>query len=122
MRGLAHHVTREIETSDFKGAIQLAVSEDVLADFDDDTYSALLSKYPTPHPSTCIPPTLLTSYLVISKCVCWWSGQAKPQHLKDLVQVAEIVEDSSFLSVLTDFCSMVLHGDDPADRGEVPFL
>ena len=55
LRGLACQVTRKIEACDFKGAVQLASSEGTLADFDDVTYSALLSKHPALHPHTCIP-------------------------------------------------------------------
>ena len=42
LHGLAHQVTRKFEAGDFKGAIELASSEDRLANFDDASYSALL--------------------------------------------------------------------------------
>ena len=53
---LARRVTTKIEEGDFRGAVRLASSADVLADFSDDNYSALKSKHPSPHPDTCIPP------------------------------------------------------------------
>ena len=60
-------MTRKIEASDFKGAIQLASSEDTIVDFDHATYSALLSKHPTPYPLTYIPslPPTPVSILVL---------------------------------------------------------
>ena len=39
----------------------------------------------------------------------------KPQRSKDLVQGMESVDESPFLSALMDFCTMVLHGDVPAE-------
>ena len=97
------HVTRKIEAGKFKGAIKLASSEDMLADFDDATaYSALLSKHPSPHSNTCIPsasptPTSfqVSSEMIMAAIQSFLNGSAggpdkiMPQHLKDLVQNVE---------------------------------
>ena len=37
----------------------------------------------------------------------------KPQHLKDVIQGVDIVEDSPFLCALTEFCNLVLRGNVP---------
>ena len=55
LRGLAHRVSSKIEAGDFKGAIRLASSEDVLADCDEETYSALQAKHPAPTPTHTFP-------------------------------------------------------------------
>ena len=125
MHRLACLVTCKIEVG---AAIWLANSEDVLADFDDTTYSALLSKHPTPHPSMCIPLPLQTLFpLRYHLRLSWlWSDhfqmgllvvQTSLSHStwKDLVQDIQTVEDSPFLNPLTDFCSLVLCGSVPAE-------
>ena len=56
LRGLARRVSSKIQAGDFKGAIRLASSEDVLADCNEETYLALQAKHPAPHPNTHIPP------------------------------------------------------------------
>ena len=121
-------MTKKIETGDFNGAIWLASTEDTIADFDDATYSALLSKHPAPHSHICVPsvpptpvPILLSPRVIRAAIQSFPNGSVgglenlKTQHLNDLVQGMETVDDSPFLIALMDFCSMVLHGDFPAE-------
>ena len=110
MRGLAHRVSSKIEAGDFKGAIRLASSEDVLADCDEETYSALQAKHSAPHPNTYIPPPpptpdflKLPAAVVMAAIRSFPNGSAggpdklKPQYLKDLVQDVKPGEVSPFL-------------------------
>ncbi len=127
--GLAKRVSTKIEEGDIKGAIRLASSDDVLADFSDETYEALQSKHPLIHPDSHIPsppemgaPNIfeVSRVDVIQAIRSFPCGSAegpdrlRPQHLKDVVQYSD--EDnleSPILNALVDFCSMVLHGDVP---------
>ena len=59
---LARSVATKIDEGDFSGAITLASSDDVLADFDEDTFKAMQAKHPPPHPDSYIPPPLLQAY------------------------------------------------------------
>ena len=61
LEGLARQVSRKIEDGDIRGAIRLASSEDTLADFSDNTFTALQAKHPLPHPDCSIPPVPLVS-------------------------------------------------------------
>ena len=102
LHGLACQVTRKIEGGDFKGAIQLTSSEDTIVNFDDATYSVLLSKHPALHPHTCIPsvppapvPILVSPGVILAAIRSFPNGSVvglekfKPQNLKDQVQGKE---------------------------------
>ena len=117
-------MTRKIEAGDFRSAIRLANSEDTIADLDDDTYSALLSNHPAPHPCTCIPsvppaPACIQVLpgVILAAIRSYPNGSAggpdkfEPQHLKDLVQGMETVDDSLFCVLCRTFvvwCFMVM--------------
>ena len=129
-----HSLARRVSNKgDFRGAIRLASSEDVLADFDDDTYSALQSKHLTPPLNTCIPPPPtnpvsihVSASEVMAAIQSFPNGSAggpdklRPQHLKDLVQGEEVPEESPFLCALADFCTLLLQGNAPVEVR--PFL
>lgn len=138
---LGRQVSRKIEVGDFKGAIRLASSDDTLADFDESTYSTLKSKHPAPHPDTCLLPPRHMPRSTPHPCWSFLSGfscdvvaaicsipngsaggldRLLPQHLKDLVQRVDDLEESPFLLALTDFCSLVLCGETPSEVR--PFL
>ena len=61
LEGLARQVSRKIEDGDVRVAICLASSEDTLADFSDNTFTALQAKHPLPHPDCNIPPVPIVS-------------------------------------------------------------
>ena len=48
-------MSRKIEAGDIRGAIRLASANDILADFDDETFSALQAKHPSPPLDSSIP-------------------------------------------------------------------
>ena len=126
---LAHTVATKIEEGDFRGAIRLASSDDTLADFNEDTFSALQAKHPLPHPNSQIPPAPAVpsfpedfeiSQQDIARAIrsfpCGSAGgpdRLRPQHLKDLVQLREDTSENQLLSALVDFCYLVLRGDTP---------
>ena len=134
---LARQVSMKIEEGDFRGAIRLAGSDNTLVVFSDETYDALCSKHPPPHPNSQIPPnpTMSTLYAFGVSCAdviqavrsfsCGSAGGAdrlRPQHLKDLLQQVgdEDLDECPLLTVLADFCSLVLRGDVP--RAVRPFF
>ena len=127
---LARRVTTKIEEGDFRGAVRLVSLEDVLADFSDDTYTALKSKHPLAHPETCIPPhptdvstedLEVTASDIIRAIRSFPNGSAggldklHPQHLKDMLQSIGDDSESPLLSALVNFCLLVLRGDTPVE-------
>ena len=129
LEGLARQVSRKIEDGDIRGAIRLASSEDTLADFSDNTFTALQAKHPLPHPDCSILPVPLVSsgYLevtagaVVRAIKSFPNSSAggfdrlRPQHLKDLLTVVGDVEDSPLISALIAFCTLVLEGRTPEE-------
>ena len=125
MSQLAHRVTTKIEEGDFRGAIRLASSDDMLADFSQDTFNALQAKHPPPHPDSDITPPNLPEGLEISELdiihairsfPCGSAGgpdKLRPQHLKDLLQLLGNESENPLLSALVDFCNLILRGDTP---------
>ena len=129
---MARLVSSKIESSDFKGAIRVASSEETLASFDDETYEALCLKHPPHYPdsSNPSPPTPdwatadfshLTVGHVLSSVRSFPSGSAggldklTPQHLQDMLQGVQDPEEDPLLNALLDFCMLVLHGDTPEE-------
>ena len=129
LEGLARQVSRKIEDGDVRGAIRLASSEDTLADFSDNTFTALQAKHPLPHPDCSISPVPLvssgclevTAGAVVRAIKSFPSSSAGgfdrlcPQHLKDLLTVVGDVEDSPLISALIAFCTLVLEGRTPEE-------
>ena len=126
LRLLGKRVTSKLEEGDFRGAVRLASSDDRLAPFTQPTFEALQAKHPPPHPDTIIPqpPSSQSSLQIEPSAVThairsFPAGSAggpdllRPQHLKDLLQVAGD-EDSAFLQSLSSFCSLVMEGRVPA--------
>ena len=128
MQLLARKISIKIEEGDFRGAIRLTSSDDILADFNDDTYNALIAKHPPAHPDSQTPPSPAVSVQevlevsnmdvvqAIKSFPCGSAGggpdKLRPQHLKDLLQHTQ-TEDTALLSALADFCNLVLRGDAP---------
>ncbi len=126
---MAKSVFIKIEEGDFRGAIRLVSSADTLADYSDETYKALCSKHPPAHPNSYIPPDPNTSASdvpevsnvdVLRAVKSFPNGSAggpdklRPQHLKHLIQhIGDDDVENPLISVLAEFCSMVLRGDVP---------
>lgn len=108
-----------------------------MADFNDDTYNALLSKHPPAHPDSRIPAFTrrvndgggfeVSNREVLQVVRSFPNGSAggpdklRPQHLKDLLQhVGNDELENPLLTALADFCTLVLHGDAPEEVR--PFL
>ena len=49
---VARRVSRKLEEGNIKGAVRLATSEDIIAEENDSTISALQSKHSSPHPES----------------------------------------------------------------------
>ena len=118
---MASHVLSKLEEGDFKGAVNLACSEDTIADMSDDTWSALEQKHPSPHPGSCIHPSLQVSAVhtvpvsveeVANAIRSFPNGSAggpdgvRPQHLKDVVGHSTADRDHGLLSALAFFLSL----------------
>ena len=123
-QSLGRRVSSKLEEGDLKGAVRLACSEDRLANFSDDTFTALQSKHPAPHPDSSIPspPMTASNHFVVEEAAVaramksFPNGSSggpdklRPQHLKDMIQgFGE--EVSPLLSSLAAFCSLVLEGE-----------
>ena len=125
---LASRVSVKLEEGDFRGAIRLACSEDMLADLSDATFDALLQKHLPPHPDSIIPPrpVALFAPIVVSEeevaraIQSFPNGSAggpdglKPQHLKDMISSSANGGCQGLLSALTSFVTLVLEGNTPA--------
>jgi len=64
LQDLGRRVTAKIEEGDLRGAITLACSDELLADFSDDTFNALKAKHPPAHPDSDIPPCPVTNQTI----------------------------------------------------------
>ena len=129
LEGLARQVSSKIEDGDVRGAIRLASSEDTLADFSDNTFTALQAKHPLSHPDCSISslPKVSSGSLVVTAGVviraiksfpnssAGGSDRLRPQHLKDLLTVVRDVEDSPLISALIAFYTLVLEGRTPEE-------
>ena len=130
MFALARRVANKIEEGDFKGAIRLASSDDMVADFSVETFNALQAKHPPVHsdsnfpppPATDLPEEFKIAESDVARAIQYFpQGSAggpdklRPQHLKDLLQPLGDDLESPLLSVLVDFCYLVLHGDTPVE-------
>jgi len=100
LQDLGRRVTAKIEEGDLREAIRLASSDELLADFSDDTFNALKAKHPPAHPDSDIPPCPVTNQPAefeitegdvlhaIKSFPCGSAGgpeKLRPQHLKDLL-------------------------------------
>lgn len=121
---LARQVSLKLEEGegDFKGAVQLACSEDTIADRSDSILEALRSKHPPPHPDISFPHQLeefsdieVSTEEVIFAIKSFPAGSAgapdglRPQHLKDMIHPAT-ANGSTLVSNLSRFTSLVLQG------------
>jgi len=127
MESLRRRVSSKLEDGDFKGAVRLACSEDTLAESSETTLSALKLKHPSPPSESTIPPppiiTPLSSMSISEADIAqaiksFPNGSAggpdgmRPQHLKDLIRGNDIT-DSSLLTALAAFSTLVLEGRTP---------
>ena len=52
MQYLAKHMSAKVKEGDYRGAVRIACSEDVISDITDETISALREKHPGQHPKS----------------------------------------------------------------------
>jgi len=123
---LGKRVSVKLEEGDFKGAVRLACSEDTMAERNEATYMSLQGKHPPAHPDSSIPsppvvtPNSITVTVedVVRAIRSFPNGSAggpdglRPQHLKDMLNTSN-GEESSFLSALAAFSTLVLEGRVP---------
>ena len=127
---LSQRVSKKIEAGDVRGAIRLASANDILADFDEETFSALKTKHPPPPQDSDIPPPpspdhdvpfQISMDAVRAAIASFPNGSAagpdklQPQHLKDMISSFSNSSDSPLLAALVDFCSLVLQGNTPEE-------
>ena len=126
-RRLSHRMSKKIEVGDIRGAIRLASANDILADFDEETFSALQAQHPLPPQDSVIPPLPSSddvSVQIPKKAVraaidSFPNGSAggpdklQPQHLKDMLSSSFKSSDSPMLAALVGFCFLVMQGDTP---------
>ena len=124
LKALAHRVSIRIEQGDFRGAVHLAVSEEVIADNSRETLIALQQKHPPFHPDSVI--LLLPDELehdgemsesmvmcALKSFPCWSAGGPdclRPQHIKDTTGFSAGESGSFLLKSLTSFVNLVLSG------------
>lgn len=128
---LATLVSSKLEQGDFRAAVRLICSTDVLADNSPSTIQALKDKHPPAASGHfAVPPPLLRSLLVATTDVAaairsFPKGSAggldglKPQHLKDLL--CEPSSADLLLSALTEFVNLLLAGTCPDDISPLMF-
>ena len=121
---LASRVSSKLEEGDYRGAVRLACSEDVIADPSEETLHILRSKHPPSPPDSAIPVLDSTSPLtfaidtqlimrVISsfpKGSSSGSDGLLPQHLKDLTSPSAGDGGTSLLSALVGLTTLILEG------------
>ena len=126
MESLRRRVSAKLEEGDFKGAMHLACSKDILADHSDATFMALKDKHPSPRVDSSIPPPPDAATLAftvseadviyaINSFPCGSAGGPdglRPQHLKDMLK-CQGGDVSLLLSALAAFVTLVLEGKAP---------
>ncbi len=126
---LASKVSNKLRDGDVRGAVQLASSSDVPAEFSDKTYRALKYQFPSsPHNAIISPiPTIqvekdfngLTTSTILRAVRSLPSGSAggpgllRPRHLKDMLNSCRGDSDAPLLNALVKLCKLVLCGNIP---------
>ncbi len=126
---LASKVSNKLRDGDLRGAVQLASSSDVPADFSDKTYRALKYQFPSSPHNTIISPiptiqvekdlTGLTTNTILRAVRSLPSGSAggpgllRPRHLKDMLNSCKGDYDAPLLNALVKLCKLVLCGNIP---------
>lgn len=125
MEALGRKVSSKLEQGDFRGAVHLAVSEEVIADNSEETFTALQQKHPPPHPDLVIPSLPkhlrfdgeLSEHAVlyaVHSFPCWSAGGPdglRPQHIKVMTGFSAGESGSFLLKALTSFVHFVLDGE-----------
>ena len=112
----------KLKEGDFKGAVRLASSEDMLAPLNEATLEALKGKHPSPPPDSIIPLADQTSqHLTISgedvtqafrKSSAGGPDGLRPQHFKDML--SDYTSQHFLLPALVSFVQLVLEGRTPS--------
>ena len=124
---LSARVSSKLEEGDYRGAVRLTCSEDVIADHSDSTLEALRQKHPPQHPDSSIPDLPINDPLpfpidaaLIRKAISSipnGSGGGPdgllPQHLKDLTGPTAGDGGVLLLKALTALVALVLEGRTP---------
>ncbi len=126
---LASKISNKLRDGDVRGAVQLASSSDVPADFSDKTYRALKYQFPSsPHNTIILPiPTIqvekdltgLTTNTILRAVRFLPSGSAggpgllRPRHLKDMLNSCKGDSDAPLLNALVKLCKLILCGNIP---------
>ena len=126
VKSLATRVSMKLEEGDFRGALNLACSEDTVADMSEATLLALKQKHPPPHPHSRIPQfpqdSVLLSILIsveeVIKAIKSFPNSSaggpdglRSQHLKDMV--GQTGGGHDLLTALATFLTLVLSGRTP---------
>ena len=127
LSNLAKRVSSKLEEGDFKGAVRITCSEDMMADLNEETLSALHAKHPPLHPDSSfpapleIPPSLfpLSEKEVVTAIRSFPCGSAggpdglRPQHLKDLTSESAERGGRELIRALSSFIFHILEGNTP---------
>ena len=124
---LAGKVSAKLEEGDLRGAVRLACSEETIAEYSDETFSALQAKHPHPSADSVITPLVSQNEIfdklsVSDSCIAYairsfFRGSAggpdgmTPQHLKDMTGMPAGEGRLSLLSALSSFVHFVLRGE-----------
>ena len=126
---MATRVSSKLEESDYRGAVRLACSEDVIAEHNTHTLEDLRAKHPPPHPGSIIADMDYSAPLsfpidiqipVILKAIVSFPIGSKggldgllPQHLKDLTGPTAGDGGVSLLSSLAGLITLILESKTP---------
>ena len=126
LENLTARVAAKLEEGDFRGAIRLASSEDIMADINSSTLSALWEKHPLPHRDSSVLPTSAGSNVSpiqvsdeeVAKAICSFPCGSfcgldglRPRHLKDMTGSSAAGGGQMFLQSLTFFINFILSGE-----------
>ena len=123
---LASRVSSKLEEGDFRGAVRLVCSEDVIAPQDNATFEALKQKHPPSHPDTAIPSLVEESSDIkvsekeILQAIKSFPNSSsggpdglKPRHLKDIIHPSAGGGSQVLLTAMASFIKLVLEGRTP---------
>ena len=135
IEAIAVRVSGKLEEADYRGAVRLVSSEDVIADHCVSTLEALKKKHPPPHKDSSMPNVVSGKSLsfsidaaFISKAIMSFPNGSsggcdglRPQHLKDLTGPSAGDGGVLLLKALEGLLTLILEGRTPSEIQPILF-
>ena len=132
---IVSRVSSKLEEADYRGAVRLVSSEDIVADHSEATLEALREKHPPPHSDSSMPKVACTAALpfsleaeIISKAIMSFPNGSSggkdgllPQHLKDLTGPSAGDGGVQLMKALEGLITLILEGRTPSDIQPILF-